>query len=140
MTQKEMFQELLDRTQEISNIKRACGITSEILTGNGDPEKGLFNQFQLLKQSVENHHATPHITKEDITQSIIEALPKRTNFKEAPLNEKVGWFKRTFAKQINFAGWIIVLALLAFSAYIVPWDSLVLIAENIDKLTDAIPK
>ena len=62
------------------NTCKEVGKLSVIVTGNGEPEKGLFNQFQSLKSCVEFHHnGVMHPTKDDITQAVKEAIPQPVN-------------------------------------------------------------
>ena len=122
MTQKEMYLELLSRTSEISTIKQQVGITSKILTGNCDPEAGLFSKFQSLKDCVDHHHEQYHPTKEEmaeiVRQEIQEAFPKRAKInKDTHPLEKLGFLFRLKFVQIILTAVAIILAGWLFKQY-----------------------
>jgi len=72
--------QLWERVKQIEEIKAmltpiADNVekTSIIVTGNGEPERGLATRFSLLEQSVNIHHDTPHISKDELRETVIEA-------------------------------------------------------------------
>ena len=116
--------ELSKLSETTAQTGREVGKISQIVTGNGDPERGLFNQFQLLKTSVDTHHAMPHITKEDIADAVRQALPRRTDIKTASFPEKVGYWRRILEEPIKYITLLITAIILSVGASYIDYDAL----------------